>query len=69
MRGLLGLCEAGQACVCESDVAAERRFVCKEGAFPFGLCLRSSLTLVGIVISMLQQDMNAGKMEKVSEVT
>jgi hypothetical protein len=45
--------------LCESDVAAERRF-CKKESNPFGLCLKSSLTLVDVGVSDIQQSVNEG---------
>ena len=52
------LCEAGQAFDCESDVAGGGRgttILFARKVLLFGLCLRSSLTLVGIAISVFQQ--------------
>ena len=60
--------KAGQAYVCESDVAAARHLFAGKVPVSFGLCMRSSLTLVGIAASVFQRDMKMGSWEKVSKV-
>jgi len=52
--------EAGQAYICESDVAVARRLFARKVPVSFELCMRSSLTLAGIAASLFQQDMKMG---------